>query len=121
MRAYLAGPMSGYPELNYPAFHAAAARLRASGWEIVSPAEIDHGLNGSQDGPSQHYLRNDIRALLDCQAVCVLKGWEQSIGARCELAIAVTLGLPIFDAETEQRIACMVYIDRGYAPEAARV
>lgn len=116
MRAYLAGPMSGYPEFNVPAFREVAARLRASGWEIVSPVEIDHGLNGSQDGPPQHYLKTDIRALLDCEAIILLRGWEQSVGARCEVAIAITLGLPTYDAETQQRLSCEVDIREGYRP-----
>lgn len=36
---YLCGPMTGLPEYNYPAFHAAAAELRAQGWRVVNPAE----------------------------------------------------------------------------------
>ncbi|WP_457825134.1 DUF4406 domain-containing protein, partial [Staphylococcus aureus] len=34
-RIYVAGPMSGLPELNFPAFHAAAAELRAQGFDVV--------------------------------------------------------------------------------------
>ena len=39
-RIYLSGPMSGLPELNFPAFHAEAARLRALGFEVVNPADF---------------------------------------------------------------------------------
>ncbi|MCY1527250.1 hypothetical protein D9M68_623110 [compost metagenome] len=38
-RIYLAGPMTGLPEFNYPAFHAEAARLRALGYQVENPAE----------------------------------------------------------------------------------
>ena len=41
MRVYISGPMSGLPELNFPAFHAAAASLRAKGLDVVNPAEIN--------------------------------------------------------------------------------
>lgn len=41
MRIYIAGPMRGYPNFNFPAFDEAAARGRALGHEIISPAEID--------------------------------------------------------------------------------
>ena len=36
---YIAGPMSGKVDHNYPAFHAAAKFLREKGWTVFSPAE----------------------------------------------------------------------------------
>ena len=41
MRIYVAGPMTGHPELNFPAFHAAATELRALGHHVENPAEIN--------------------------------------------------------------------------------
>lgn len=38
-RIYIAGPMSGLPEFNYPAFNRAAAVLRAQGHHVENPAE----------------------------------------------------------------------------------
>jgi Domain of unknown function (DUF4406) len=32
IKVYLAGPMTGVPEFNFPAFHAAAAKLREEGY-----------------------------------------------------------------------------------------
>ena len=40
-RIYIAGPMSNMPSLNFPAFHAEAARLRGLGYEVVNPAEVN--------------------------------------------------------------------------------
>jgi hypothetical protein len=97
-RIYLAGPMSGLPEYNFPAFRDAAARLRALLFDVVSPVELDHGPGEPGSYSNQHYLRNDLRALLDCDAIALLPGWEQSIGARCEVAVAITLGLGFVDA-----------------------
>ena len=37
-RIYVAGPMSGLPAFNFPAFHEAAADLRACGFDVVNPA-----------------------------------------------------------------------------------
>lgn len=38
---YVAGPMSGIPQYNFPLFEAAATALREDGWVIVSPHECD--------------------------------------------------------------------------------
>lgn len=46
--AYLAGPMRGIPEYNFPAFYAAAAALRAHGLNVWSPAENDVNSQGAQ-------------------------------------------------------------------------
>ena len=97
MKLYLAGPMSGYPELNFPAFHAEAARLRALGFEIINPAEINAG-------PSAGWvdcMRADIRELVTCDAICLLPGWMRSRGATLENTIAEQLGMTVLHAPAE--------------------
>lgn len=93
-KVYVAGPMTGYPEFNYPAFGAAAAWLREAGYEVVSPHEVNPPDVGF-DHPWDWYMRRDIVALMDCEAVVVLTGWEASKGAGLETYIARTLGMPI--------------------------
>ena len=39
-RIYIAGPMTGIPEHNYPAFHAAVAKLRAGGDAVSRPVDL---------------------------------------------------------------------------------
>lgn len=90
-RAYLSGPMTGLPDLNFPAFHSAAAQLRAQGIEVVSPAEI----NQDPDTPWHQCMRIDIRALCDCDTIVLLPGWEKSNGAHLELHIAHRIGMSI--------------------------
>lgn len=95
MKLYIAGPMSNLPELNFPAFHAEAARLRALGFEIVNPAEIN-------TDPAAEWLdcmRKDIRYLMTCDGIALLPGWEQSRGATLEHHIARALGLRVFLAQ----------------------
>ncbi|WP_244828443.1 DUF4406 domain-containing protein [Caballeronia sp. TF1N1] len=94
MKLYIAGPMSGYPELNFPAFHAEAARLRALGFRVISPAEIDVGPN--PDWLS--CMRADIKQLVDCDGIALLPGWENSPGATLEHAIARGLRMTVYPA-----------------------
>lgn len=90
-RIYLSGPMTGLPDLNFPAFHAEALRLRDLGHEVVNPAE----LNTDPTTGWHECLRADIKALLDCDAICMLPGWEQSAGAHLEMHVAHRLGIDI--------------------------
>lgn len=89
-RIYIAGPMTGHPQLNFPAFHAAANQLRADGWRVANPAD-----NGGDDAPYEEYLRRGLRMLLDCQAICLLPGWPTSHGARLEERVARSLKLRV--------------------------
>jgi hypothetical protein len=91
MNTYIAGPMSGYPDLNSPLFRKVAAELRAAGIDVRNPAEHDHGTNEGW----QFYMRHGIRLLLDCDAILLLPGWEDSQGARLEYDIACALGMRI--------------------------
>ena len=110
MKIYLSGPMTGLPEYNYRAFHAAARQLRSLGHTVVNPAELHpHGwlrrllhrvlrvlrlVRGNPPAPTWvDYMRADVRALLECDVIATLPGWEQSRGARIEVSIAAELGM----------------------------
>lgn len=93
MRIYIAGPMSGLPEFNYPAFAAAAAALRMAGYEVASPHEVDVSDVSEADRTWTLYMRRCIPMLLSCDAVALLPGWIRSRGAMLEFRIAVALGM----------------------------
>lgn len=113
MKVYLAGPMRGIPEFNFPAFHREAAWLRRCGHEVFSPAEhellrANRGagtLFGNATGDEalavqQHgfNLREALGADLawicaEAEAIALLPGWETSSGAAAEWAAAKALGL----------------------------
>jgi hypothetical protein len=90
-RLYIAGPMSGYQEANYPAFNVAAERLREVGFEVVNPVDVH--IDGRH-----HYvdlLREDLRMMLNCHGVAVLENWWESPGARNEVMVAGILKMPV--------------------------
>ena len=88
---YLSGPMTGLPDLNFPAFHSAARELRARGFEVVNPAEINPDATMGWEA----CMRVDIKALCDCDAIALMPGWERSKGAHLELHIAHRLALKV--------------------------
>lgn len=95
MRIYLAGPMTGMPEWNYPAFVAAEADLIREGHVVVSPVNIDAAVwvftGGGELLPEmtrRAMLRIAYAALDTCEAIYMLKGWEKSTGSISELAHA---------------------------------
>lgn len=88
-RVYLSGPMTGIPDNNFPAFHEYAALLRAAGYEVVSPAEIQEA------GTWELCLRADIRELCTCDTIALMPGWERSNGANLELHVAHRLGMEV--------------------------
>lgn len=99
--AYISGPMSGMQDLNFPAFHRAAASLRASGWQVINPAEMD-AADGDVKREWHEYMRRDIRALMDCTHIAMLDGWEKSKGAKLEKHIAQELGMGVIFVHLRQ-------------------
>lgn len=95
--AYLAGPMSGIEDFNFPAFQAAARELGYMGFGLVY-----HTATGTPPAPADAapwpvYLRVALRKLLGCDAVVVLPGWRESKGARLEVHVALELGMPVVE------------------------
>lgn len=91
MKIYLSGPMSGYPNYNTDAFNAAAENLRKIGHDVINPVEIKKAEPTDWEG----CMREDIRAMMDADAVATLPGWQASRGARIEVTLAKQLGMPV--------------------------
>jgi nucleoside 2-deoxyribosyltransferase len=108
MRLYIAGPMRGLKEFNFPAFDATAARLRAKGHEVVSPAEMDREAYGDMEkiieiakkpDATKEFMSRDLAAMLGCDGILMLPGWGRSEGACIEALVAAMCGMPVFDNE----------------------
>jgi len=133
VKVYIAGPMSGIPQFNIPAFDAVANDLRARGYEVVSPAELDDPEIrdeelASPDGDMASltkkvgeawgdFLSRDVKLIADegIEAIVVLPDWYKSRGARLEVTVGTLCGLPIYayDVEQGKRLLSKDAVDAG--------
>lgn len=102
-RLYLAGPMTGLPDYNRPAFNAMAAQLRAAGYFVVNPAE--NGLPA--DSAWIDHMRRDIELMMvnQCDGLALLPSWGVSKGANIEFELARALGFELMHVNCWLRIA----------------
>lgn len=105
-KLYLAGPMSGIPQFNFPAFREAAKALRELGHDVISPAELDEQTQvaaeaeASPDGDTSKLsetwgdlLSRDVKIVADeVQGVAFLPNWHKSRGAKLEAYVGVLCG-----------------------------
>lgn len=98
IRLYVAGPMTGLPDNNYPAFNQAANKLRVHGYKVENPADNEASLQKIlHHHPIEYtdYLRAGLTQLLHCDGVAVLEDWWLSGGARWEVQTAGILRMPV--------------------------
>jgi len=62
------------------------------GFEAVSPLEV----SDNQDAPYEEHIGKDITALLRCDAVLFLEGWQESKGCNLEHDAARIYGKMMF-------------------------
>lgn len=103
---YIAGPMSGIPEFNFPKFFEVERTLKTEGWKVFNPANksneeavVDHASYGEGDGLAlvksgwsfRDAYKWDTDRVISADAIFMLKGWEGSPGARGEHAVAMAM------------------------------
>lgn len=91
MRLYIAGPMTGLPDFNYPAFFAAEKALIEAGHEVENPARNPAPDDGSWLG----YMRMSLVQISRVAGIALLPGWSDSRGARVEYDLGKSLGLDV--------------------------
>lgn len=94
---YLAGPMRGIPEWNYPKFRRVAGLLRLYWHTVYDPSEWPH------DGPPETFPIREAFAdycrfiTTEADTIVLLPGWQASVGATAEHALARACGLDIIE------------------------
>jgi hypothetical protein len=109
MRLYIAGPMAGLPEHNFPAFDRAQVVLEQLGHTVISPAELTRSVwnigrgqemfeqrAGGAEKARQYFIRRDLQALIQCDGIVFLPNWIDSRGATLENLVANQIGLRRF-------------------------
>lgn len=95
---YIAGKMRGMPDFNYPKFNELAQKWRDRDWLVLNPAEC---FGGRKDLPIDLYLAKAFNLVNNTAvAMALIPGWETSVGANVEVAIAKAKKYPFYDAET---------------------
>lgn len=94
MRVYLSGPITDIPQGNRPLFESETARLRALGYDVVNPWE----LNPAEDADWMDCMLVDLPAVKSCHAIALLPGWIFSNGAQMEYITARKYGLVVLHA-----------------------
>lgn len=91
-RIYISGQITGIEEEAKKLFKKAEEILEKQGFQVINPMEL------TTCNPSYEwidYMRYDIKALVDCDTIYMLKNWTKSKGAKIERRLAIDLGLKV--------------------------
>lgn len=86
MKVYVSGSITGTTDFK-ERFAAGEAEVRALGHEPVNPADW----NCPEGLTWREYMERNIRLLLQCDGIYLLRGWFDSKGSRVEQLIAQAL------------------------------
>lgn len=89
---FISGPMQGVPDFNRLQFNWAASRLTSAGYSVLDPTTIE---KFSPANPYDLNVRITLTALLHCNAVALLAGWQNSPAALREVEIANACGMTV--------------------------
>ena len=106
MKVYVSGKMRGVHNYNRGQFDRWTRKLKELGFDAVNPMDIGDSIATPEEiDASQEIVERvmaaDIAALLKCDAIFMLRGWETSEGARRELKVALEMNIPVM-----QEITC---------------
>jgi len=88
---YLSGQITGIEERAFDIFESAEKQLLSNGYAVVNPMKLPH----RHDKTWESYMREDIEALVKCDAIFMLPNWHASRGAKIEYSLAYSMGLKV--------------------------
>jgi hypothetical protein len=91
MKIYISGKITGIEDQAEKLFQVAEDRLTAEGYDVINPLKLNHNHDKSYDA----YMKEDVKALCDCDCIYMLLNWQDSNGAKIEKQIAEYLKIKI--------------------------
>ena len=112
MKIYIAGAITNNP--NYrEQFREAEEKLIAEGHAVINPVKND-GFT------YREYINMGLCELMHCDAIYLLKGYEESTGATLEHDYARTVGLEIIKEETQVKKILFNHDSYPYCPHCGK-
>ena len=96
MTIYLSGAITTDPDYieKFAQYKANLIKHRPTDVIICPVTDVNHAEHGKR---WVDYMRADLRALLQCDAIALMPDWNNSIGARIERMLAVNLNMEIIN------------------------
>ena len=92
---YIAGAITNDPDF-YGKFAGAEERLSKEGWEVINPLDFNCVFGTAIEGKLLDACMAAERAAIPhLDAIYLLRGWQNSKGAKAELAVALANGLQV--------------------------
>lgn len=95
---YISGPITKIPGLNKEAFKSAQSRLNTAGIPSLNPHDFFVGID-TLNTPHRELMDVCISWMSKCATIITLPGWEDSVGAQEEVAIARLMKKEVVFAE----------------------
>ena len=104
MKVYVSGPITGWADARQR-FNAGAEVVREDGDDPLNPFNVspcaDESCQNTPGFPRSDghawgcWLKHDLAAMLNCDGVATLPGWESSRGAVLEVQTALAVAMPV--------------------------
>lgn len=98
---YIAGPYRAATQdgidANVQRAAAVGQELLRRGHVVLCPHTMTHNWDQGTGIADEVFLETDLVLLSRCDAICMVEGWDRSVGARAELDRACDLRLLVFE------------------------
>lgn len=110
---YISGAITGTTDYE-ERFAKAKEVLQIRGFVVCNPLDISAVVESHNASPTwADYMKVDIRYLCVCESIYMLKGWQDSRGAKLEHHIAQELGMKIYYEEEKEMRKSKVDLPHG--------